>query len=252
MAGMIRFAIALALALTRCASPQPQSAAFEPAFEVASVRPSLHGPVYAQSDPSRLTINAQSLEVLIEMAYGLREYQYSGPSWLHTARYDIVATTGSPQPRSVQLAMLRTLLAERFKLKLRHESKTMPVYFLVVGRNGPKLKLLDDKTPTPFDMYYTISLSPTPSGATEFRAGGSIGLLCDFLRRIAGRPVIDRTGLEGAFELRLLCAIEGFPGEDSSPSVFEAIQAQMGLKLEAATSVVDIAIVDHVEKPETN
>jgi uncharacterized protein (TIGR03435 family) len=247
---MIRIAIALALAF--CAAAPSQSGPSEPAFEVASVKPSLHGPVYAQSDPSRLAITAQSLEGLIEMAYGLREYQYSGPGWLHTARYDIIGTTGSPQPRSVQLRMLRALLEDRFKLKLRHESKTMPVYFLVVGRNGSKLTPLGDRTPAPFDMYSNVSMHPTPSGATEFRAAGSIGLFCDFLARIAGRPVIDRTGLEGAFDLRLLCAIAGFPGEDSSPSVFEAIQSQMGLKLEAATSAVDIAIVDRVEKPAAN
>lgn len=250
MAGMIR--IGVVLVLTLCASAQPQTTAAEPAFEVASVKPSLGGRIYAQLDPSRLTINAQTLEVLIQIAYGLREYQYSGPSWLHTTHYDIIGTTGSSEPRSVQLAMLRTLLADRFKLKLSHESKTMPVYFLVVGKNGPKLKPLDDKTPAPFDMYYNTRMSPTPSGATEFRAAGSIGLLCDFLRRIAERPVIDRTGLQGAFDLRLLCAIEGFPGEDSSPSVFDAIQSQMGLKLEAATSTVDITVVEHVEKPAAN
>ena len=223
-----------------------------PAFEAASVKPHVSGPLYAQSDPSRLTINGQSLEVLVEMAYGLREYQYSGPRWMHLARYDILGTTGSPQPRSAQLQMLRTLLEERFALKLHHESKNMPVYFLVAGKNGPKLTKLSDKTPIPFDMYYNISASPTPSGATEFRAAGSIGLLCDFLTRVAGRPVLDRTGIPGSFDLRLLCAVEGYPGEDSSPSVFAAIQSQMGLKLEAATSAIDVTVVDHAEQPSAN
>jgi uncharacterized protein (TIGR03435 family) len=148
--------------------------------------------------------------------------------------------------------MLRRLLEERFKLKLHHESKTMPVYFLVIGKNGPKLTKLDDRTPVPLDMYYNISLSPTPSGATEFRARGSIGLLCDFLTRIAGRPVLDRTEIPGAYDLRLLCAIEGFPGEDSSPSVFAAIQSQMGLKLEAAAAAIDVTVVDHAEQPSAN
>jgi uncharacterized protein (TIGR03435 family) len=224
-----------------------------PAFDVASVKASHGEPVKAESDPGRLTITSESLEVMIELAYGLREYQYEGPAWLHTTRYDIVATTSTPQSRAAQLVMLREVLADRFKLKTHQEPRNMPVYALVAGKNGPKLKPLDVNVPaTSFDLYYNISMVPVPGGATEFRAVGTLGLLCDFLSRIAGRPVVDRTGISGAFDLRLLCAIEGFPGYETSPTVFEALQSQMGLKLEPRTEPVDVTVVDHVEKPTVN
>ncbi len=233
-------------------APAAAQAQTSTAFEVASVKPSTSGPVRVESDPSRLTIRAQSLDVLVELAFGLREYQYQGPAWMHAARYDIVATTGSPQPRAVQLAMLRALLADRFKIKLHHETKSLPVYLLIVGKNGSKLKPMDEKLPAPFELYYNFSMAPTSNGATELRGYGSLGQFSDFLTRVAGRPVLDRTGIGGNFDLRLLCAIDGFPGEDTSPSVFDAIQAQMGLKLEAAVSPVEITVVDHAEKPSVN
>jgi uncharacterized protein (TIGR03435 family) len=181
----------------------------------------------------------------------LREYQYQGPTWLHTARYEITATTGSPQPRSAQLIMLRELLADRFHLKLHRESKSMPVYNLVPAKNGPKLTAMEAGQPEPFELYSNFSMAPVGE-RTELRGYGSLGQFADFLSRVAERPVIDRTGITGAFELHLLCAIDGFPGYDTSPSVFEALPAQMGLKLEPATAAIDITVVDHAEKPAAN
>src|SRR5690349_20090839 len=83
-----------------------------PSFEVSSIRQAQGGPLRIESDPGRISMRSQAADVLIRLAFGLREYQYEGPSWLHTTRYDIVATTSSPQPRSVQLWMLRALLTE--------------------------------------------------------------------------------------------------------------------------------------------
>ena len=112
-------------------------------------------------------------DVLIRLAYGLREYQFVGPPWLHTARYDIIATTASPQPRSVQLVMLRSLLIDRFKLATHHESKTLPIYALVAGKTGPKLKLMDEKLPPPFELYSNFHMASIPGGATELRGYGA-------------------------------------------------------------------------------
>lgn len=226
-------------------------AQMQPTFEVVSVKPSLHGPARMRSDPGRMIIESQAVDALIRVAYGLREYQYQGPQWLHTARYDIVATTAAPQARSAQLMMLRGLLADRFRLKLHHESKNMAVYNLVLAKNGPKLTATEASQPEPFELYSNFSMAPV-GDRTELRGFGSLGQFADFLTRVAERPVIDRTGIAGAFELRLLCAIDGFPGYDASPSVFEALQAQMGLKLEAGTAAIDITVVDHAEKPAAN
>jgi uncharacterized protein (TIGR03435 family) len=240
---------AVLVAVLAAAAQEPAST---PAFEVASVKPTAGGPLKVQSDPGRLTILDESLDVLIELAYGLREYQYEGPKWLHTTRFDIAATTSTPAPRAAQMVMLRTLLADRFKLKTHVESRTMPVYWLVVGKNGPKLKPLDAAATVPFDLYYNISMVPGPNGTTAMQTVGSLGLLADFLSRLAERPVIDRTGITGAFEFRLLCAIDGFPGAETSPSVFDAVQSQMGLKLEPHADKVDVRVVDQAESPKGN
>ena len=221
-------------------------------FEVASVKLAHGGPVKIQADPGRLTISDESLDVLIRVAYGLREYEYQGPSWLHTTRYDIVAATGAPQPRAVELEMLRTLLADRFRLRLRHESKTLPIYALVEAKGGAKLKSIDADAPAPFDLYSNFHMEPQPGDVTALRGMGSLGQLSDFLSRVAERPVIDMTGIKGSFDFKLICAIDGFPGFETSPTVFDALQAQMGLRLEARTSAVDITVVDYVEKPAEN
>jgi Protein of unknown function (DUF3738) len=105
------------------------------------------------------------------MAYGLRDYQFEGPGWLHTARYNIVATTASPQPRSIQLAMLRSLLTDRFRLAIRHESKIVP------------------RSPQTETNFSTV---PTSAGATELHGYGGLGRLSDFLTRLVERSVIDR------------------------------------------------------------
>ncbi len=247
-AGVILTAFAAGLFAVVAQSPGGEA----PAFEVASVRPTLGGTLEVHSDPGRMTLRDESVDVMIELAYGLREYQYQGPAWLHTTRYDIVATTASPQPRAVQLAMLRTLLADRFKLKIHRESRNLPVYELVVGKSGHKLRPMDANLPVPFELYYNINLVPTVGGATELRVAGSLGQLCDFLTRVAGRPVIDRTGITGAFDIRLLCAIDGYPGYETSPTVFDAVQSQLGLKMEARTSPVEVTVVDSVEKATEN
>ena len=235
--------LALAL-LSRTAQSQ--------SFEVASVRPARAGPVKIQSDPGRLTIGNQAVDVLIRLAFGLREYEYEGPAWLHTTRYDIIATTAAPESRSAQLAMLRALLTDRFKLAFHRESKTVPVYELVAGKSGPKLTPVDEKLPTPFELYSNFSIAINAAGVAELRGAGTLGQLSDFLRRVAERPVIDRTGIAGSIEFRLLCAIDGYPGFETSPTVFDAVQSQLGLKLEPRTGKIEITVVDRAEKPAEN
>jgi len=244
----LRGQLALVLWITGVGWGQPQDA---PSFEVASIKPARPGPPRIQSDPVRITISNESIDVLIRVAYRLREYQYQGPDWLRSARYDIVAATPMPQSRSVQLQMLRTLLADRFKLGTHQEARTLPVYALVVGKNGSKLHPMDESLPAPFELYSNFRLAPAGEEAPELRGYGTVGQLCDFLSRLAGRPVIDQTGISGNFDFKMRCAVEGYPGAETGPSVFEAVQ-QLGLKLEARTSAVEMTIVDHVEKPSGN
>src|SRR5262249_10125607 len=158
---------------------------------------------------------------------------------LRRVRYDILATTASPQPRSALLAMLQSLLIERFQLTMHREPRILPVYALVAGKGGPKLRPMDESLPTPFELYSNFSFVHVTGGATELRGYGTLGQFSDFLTRVTGRPVIDRTGIAGTFDIKLLCAIDGFPGFETSPTVFDAVQSQMGLKLEAQTSTVE-------------
>ena len=192
----------------------------------------------------RRSVNSSSL-----MACGITSSRAPN-GW--TARYNIVATTASAQPRSIQLSMLRGLLIDRFKLAIHRESKTLPIYALIVGKTGSKLKPMDENLPVPFELYSNFSIAPTSGGSSELRGYGSVGQLSDFLTRLVERPVLDGTGIAGNFDIRLLCAIDGYPGFETSPSVFDAVQSQLGLKLEARTSPVEITVVDHVEKPTEN
>jgi uncharacterized protein (TIGR03435 family) len=219
---------------------------------VASIRPGFPGPPKLEADPGRLTIRNQALDVLIRLAFGLREYQYEGPAWLHTTRYDIVATTPSPQPRSVQLAMLRALLIDRFKLATHQETRTISVYELIAGKGGPKLHPIDVKLPEPFELYSNFRIVPVPGDVSELQGVGTLGQLCDFLTRVLGKPVVDRTGIAGNFDFHLQCAIDGYPGFETSPTVFDALQSQMGLKLEGATSPIEVTVIDRIEKPTEN
>jgi uncharacterized protein (TIGR03435 family) len=86
---------------------------------------------------------------------------------------------------------------------------------------------MDENLPAPFELYSNFNMAPAPGGATELRGYGSLGQFSDFLTRLVERPVLDRTGIAGNFDLRLLCAIDGYPGFYTSPSVFDAVQSQL-------------------------
>ena len=128
------FLVASVLALAQ--SPEP------PAFEVASVKPNRSGggSTHSDSDNGRITCVNMSLKRYIARAYGVREDQISAPDWLATERFDLVAKASSSVNSDTLMQMLQTLLAERFKLVVRRESKELPVYALVVAKNGPKLE----------------------------------------------------------------------------------------------------------------
>jgi uncharacterized protein (TIGR03435 family) len=224
-------------------------------FEVASVKraPPQLGKSFNSGiklDPGRLTCTNISLKKLIYESYGVKDYQVSGPDWLDTEIYDIAATLPPGATGDDVLLMIQTLLAERFKLTLHRDSRDMPVYALVVGKGGSKLE------------------------ETEFGRGGSSGRpgqltatkipirnLTEFLSRITGRPVLDMTGLKGFYNFTLnytpdealSAPAPGAPIPESTvgPSLFSAIQEQLGLKLEARKAPVEILVVDHVEKVPT-
>jgi uncharacterized protein (TIGR03435 family) len=231
-------------------------------FEVASIKVNpepwkvLLG--FSYSGP-RLTLEGYKVVDLIEEAYNLKNYQVSLPrSSARAAEYQTVynvvgkAEEGDTPTRDEFRGMLQTLLAERFRLKFHREMREIPVFALVVGKNGDKLR-------------------ETPAGTTD--SGGAIGVngrnqtmtlkratlavVASGIESISllDRPVVDETGLSGYYDVKLEATPEFRISGDSQPgdvSVFTAVQETLGLRLEPRKAQVQVLVVDQVEKPAAN
>jgi uncharacterized protein (TIGR03435 family) len=189
---------------------------------------------------------------MITVAYGVRYDQIStsGPGWINTDRFDIEAKTpGDVPPSTAQVRlMMQSLLADRFQLRLHREMRDLPVYALVVGKNGAKLK------PSDSDAREGGSVGGRADGLHMETKKGSMEALARQLSSSAGRPVIDKTGLTGTYEYTL----DWFPAttvpapESDVPSLFNAVQEQLGLRLEATTAPQEVLVIDSVQKPSEN
>jgi uncharacterized protein (TIGR03435 family) len=249
-----------------------QPAATPPAFEVASVKlaPPATGNgirVSMGGDAGRVSYSNVTLRNVMTQAYKVKDRQISGPDWLDSERYDIVAKIPADTPKDQVPLMLQTLLAERFKLALHREQKVMPVYALVAGKNGAKLHEASSEA-----GGFRMSMGPK---GRQLTGNASISALSDVLSRFMDRPVLDMTGIKGVFEISLEWTPDdsrsaskfglGAPGPgrpevaaegkatDSAdaPSIFTAVQEKLGLRLEAKKLPIEILVVDHVEKVPT-
>ena len=265
------------------AQSQAPASPTTPAFEVASIKANHSGDrrMMINPDPSgRFTAKNVNVRQIIIMAYQIKDSQLSGaPGWIDSERYDISAKADGPAtPEQFQL-MMQALLADRFKLSLRHETKEMPVYALVVAKDGPKLhenkeaeteKDVKTGEPKPGDPN-----APPPKPRGMMRGGRGmfsgqampVSVLADSLSRQLGRVVLDKTGLRGLYDFELKWTpdesqtpmIRGADGGDSAPppdasgpTLFTALQEQLGLKLESQKGPVEVFVIDHVEKPTEN
>jgi uncharacterized protein (TIGR03435 family) len=258
-----------------------------PAFTVASIKPTAAGgPTLVQLQPGgRYTATNTTLLALIRSAYRLQSFQVVGaPSWVATEHIDIVAKADgdlfpsdmvSSAPRPLELA-LQPLLADRFQLVVHRETRQLPIYALVVdradGRLGPKLTrsttdcaamLAAASRGIPPPQAAGRGQSP-PCGAATLR-GRFLGdtlplsLFDGFLAGQLDRTVVDRTGLIGEFNFDLTWqpdqpaasapVADAAAVDPNAPSIFTAVQEQLGLKLEATTGPVDVLVIDRVEKP---
>jgi uncharacterized protein (TIGR03435 family) len=260
-----------------------------PVFEVATVKPNKSGEArqFIQRQPGgRVTVTNMPLRTLITFAYQLAPFQLiGGPSWVASDRFDMVAKLeGNPEfpvpgqgPDPIQLAM-RALMAERFTLKTHRETREMNIYALVMvkpGVPGPGLK------PATTDCAAAIKAGPRAGGPPPgpppipasgvvpcgiiggpgmIRFGGfPISQLTTMLAGQSGRMVVDRTGLTGNWEFMLTFAAEQRgqppPGVEApavdpdAPSLFTALQEQLGLKLESTKGPVDVLVIDNVGQP---
>jgi uncharacterized protein (TIGR03435 family) len=222
-------------------APQPN-----PEFEVASVKPhSLSGgsPINSIArDPGRLTYMGMTVRGLIREAYGLKVYLSAGPDEISTARYDVIATAPPQSSKQQTMLMLQALLEERFKLVIHRETKELPIYALVAGKNGARFRAVEDDG----------SAAQTGRGdGQQIKAHHiSMKLLAATIQGYIGETVVDATGLTGLFDLNLDFNVDESTSAEG-PTIFEAVQ-RVGLRLEARKGPVEVVVIDHVEKPSAN
>lgn len=217
-------------------------------YDTASVKPNtgLDSRLRMQFLPGgKFQATAASLASLVRHAYGVRDVQVGGAQeWMKSEHFDITAAAeGLPAEVPLQQSqrMLQALLAERFQLRIRRDSKEMPVYALVVSRNGAKLE---------------NSERPKAPGLVMTRAT-SIDALCSLLTTHAGRMVVNHTGITEEREIRLVFAPERLNGQPPPPEVadltiFAAVEQQLGLKLEPRRAPVDFIIIESAQRPTAN
>jgi uncharacterized protein (TIGR03435 family) len=210
------------------------------------------------------TLRAENvpLKLLLVNAYGIREGLMSGlPGWAESSRFDVTAKVADTDlkafrslSREQRQAMLAGLLVDRFHLKTHTEIKTLPVYELVVAKDGPKLKTSivpppDSENPDPLGLG-NLDVHNTEMTAT----GVTLSDLAMNLSFPLDRTVINKTGLTNRYDFRLRWTADGVDvgATDAPPDLFTAIQEQLGLKLQAAKGPVTTLVVDHVEQPTDN
>jgi uncharacterized protein (TIGR03435 family) len=216
-------------------------------FEVATVRPSPQGSDPNQgmwSIPSTGSFTAKSvrLSLLLQLAYGINDEQIMGkPAWMETELYDVNAKPEGQikLTREELKPLLQNLLRQRFHLEAHEETAQQKGYALVVAKGGPKVALTtSNKTPN-----WRRNVGPGILDGLNW----SMAFLAQQLWKPAGLPVVDRTGLTGGYDVKLLFAPD-LAGESTLPTLFTAVQETLGLRLEAQKIPVTVLVIDHVEK----
>ncbi len=236
------------LAFLLAVAAHAQTAA-SPAFEAASIKPHAEPITFSGSSASGSIAKwtAATLLDLISGAYDLNYYQIAGiPHWAESSHFDIVARSpGGTAPTKDELhQMVRTLLAERFHLKVHNETRELPVYALTIGKSGPKLDEPDTTKPPGLRTMANGTGIHITSWQTPMKR------LAEQLSVTAGRPVLDQTGLTGAYAFKL--EFNPMTTESELPSMSTAVQDQLGLRLEPRKAPIEILVIENAEKPSEN
>jgi uncharacterized protein (TIGR03435 family) len=242
-------------------SPKPA-----PTFDVASIRevdPSKRpttGGCYMRGQPGGETFTGRciALSLIIKRAYRIVDSQLSGgPAWLNTTLFDFEAKTDRPTTRADVEPLFQSFLADHFNLKMHTEPRTMQALVLTVDGAGNKM------TANTTDYEWEIPVQGVPGTIPKLK-----GIRCPmsylswYIGQMQNRPVVDRTGLKGFWDFTLEFVSDGIPerkGPDGAmlppldgPNIYTALREQLGLKMEAQKTAVDVYIIDHVEKPAAN
>jgi uncharacterized protein (TIGR03435 family) len=245
-------------------TPSPTTQADAPTFDVASIHPHTPAPhernhIYSSSNDGNFRTVNVTLKAIIQYAFDMPESRIiDAPAWTSSQYFDIDAKSDdavnkrlhdlpSDQARPIKLAMIQSLLADRFGLKTHREQRELPIYELLTAKGGAKL-------------------TPTKSGGLTINHGNSyfngqgitMPLIAQELARDAGRVIIDKTGITERFDVDLRWQPDGEPpvllnGQETNlPSLFTALQEQLGLRLEPAKGPVEVLVIDSVQQPTAN
>jgi len=253
------FRRALWIPALACIPALSQTQTTAPSFEAAAVKANKSGEIRMAVDfqaGGRFSATNVPLKILIALAYHVRpEGVTGGPAWLGSDRFDIVAKAAQTTPPDEMRRMLQTLLAERFKLEMHTDQKILPAYALLQGKAGPKLQpsepgLLTDQRCRPGESI---------PGQKHFVCDHmTMALFADTLQELApreiGAPVVDQTGVQGTYTFNLAWA-PAVPGDPANPpdpaagpTLFEALDSQLGLKLESRKLPRPVIVIDRVER----
>jgi uncharacterized protein (TIGR03435 family) len=273
----VRHLVAAAVVTALAASLAAQSPASEPRFQVVSIKPSTdidQGGAFTIRSGT-LTVHNNSMRALIRNAWNLNSFEVvGGPTWADSVHYDIVATMPGGVTRDQLLRMTQALLRDRFALQVHSEQRQMPVYALVSarrdGRLGPQIRkssldceaLIAAATagrlssppspPAPIGSYDIPTCNTRLRGGILSFGGMHLDELARNIANVAGRRVLDETGLKDAFDLAVKFNANPADGTSDEPSLFAALQEQLGLKLEPKTANVQVLVIDHIERPTEN
>jgi uncharacterized protein (TIGR03435 family) len=305
---VLRILFGMALMMAALAPVEAQTAGQTPRFEVTSVKPNtaVRGGFMEIPPTGRVNLVRVTFRTLMLISYGIQDYEIiGGPAWLSVDRFDVQASPPAdyqPQPvkpcfaahcppTPVQL-MMQGLLADRFGLKVHRETRELPVYDMTITKNGFKLKEVPEPSldgpgsdPHPLPPPPPPGTAPPTTTAALPTPPPGIGMIFPFgfaisgvefqalvgtLEDILGRPVIDKTGIKGFYNFKVVFSRDGLPNNgpvpppgaadggpglnasDPRPSIFTALQEEFGLKLESGKGPVEVLVIDSVQKPTEN
>jgi uncharacterized protein (TIGR03435 family) len=267
----------------RSAPQVADAAAKAPEFDVVSIRPNKDTAQMSGNGTFRMrTVNRATpdgysasnvdLKSLIANAYGVRPDQISGgPGWTDSDHFDVeakvVPADGAalqPPTKEQRNLMLRSMLADRFKLAVHNETKEAPIYEMVIAKGGSKFQDAKPGDSNPNGTKgpdgvarpgMTMSMGPGHLKGSAMQ----LAALTTWLSSQLGRPIVDKTGLTGKYDIDLHWTPDPGPGsvdatstDASGPSIFTAVQEQLGLKLVSTKGPIDTLVIDHAEQPSAN
>jgi uncharacterized protein (TIGR03435 family) len=218
------------------------------------------------TEPGRLIVVNNEVTNLIGNAYGIHgDKLIGGPEWIRSDRYDMEARASGTPTEKQMMQMLQILLADRFKLRVHTEQREESIYHLVVAKGGLRIQKRTNENCVRADQTHPGDAPSNPCGNNWLRSNGNhfhwtvvqndMQHMVGALTAAAGRPVLDKTGITGTFNLDLEFAGQRPDSEasldPSVPSIFAALD-QLGLKLEPAKGIVDVLVIDHIERPTPN